>query len=145
MSGQLTPETPCPDCGCCLYLRCRPGPPAESDCGWSDEESEYRCPCARMSLRSSRRLDTAAVLRAFGLRDTLHPVDALAFGHPDLVSAQRSARRNRDLYGVIVHGPRETEAGWVMVTDLTPQIRAIGGEPTDPALPDDYMPGREAA
>lgn len=145
MAGQLTPETPCPDCDCCLYLRCRPGPPAESDCGRNDEESDYLCPCTRMSLRSSRRLDTAAVLRAFGLRDALHPVDVVAYAEPGREAAERSARRNRDLYGNIVHGPRETEAGWVTLTDITPQLRAIGGTATDPALPDDYVPGRKAA
>jgi hypothetical protein len=82
-------------------------------------------------------LDTPAVLRALGLRDTIHPADAFAFTYPNRAEFEESAAANRDL-GNTVHGPWLTEAGVVAVVDIRPQLTAKGGGPTDPALPDDY-------
>ena len=77
------------------------------------------------------------MLRAVGLRGEIHPHDAFAFAFPDRESCLASAQRDRDNHGNDVHGPWETEAGFVSVVDIRPQLAAMGGKPTDPSRPDD--------
>ena len=84
----------------------------------------------------ARRLDSAAVLRSLGLRDQIHPDDAWAFAYPDRESCEASAKRDREIYGNDVLGPYETEAGFVSVVDIRPQLLKQVGRVTDPSLPD---------
>lgn len=83
--------------------------------------------------------DTAAALRAAGLRDTLHPNDAVAYLYAaaDRETLEQSAEANREKYGHTVHGPYETPDGLVSVVDFRAQIEASGLVATDPADPDD--------
>lgn len=86
-----------------------------------------------------RQLDSARVLRAVGLRDQIHPQDAVCFTFPDRATFEASAKRDREIHGNDVHGPYETEGGVIGVVDMRPQLRRIGGLPADPAEPDDAV------
>ena len=81
------------------------------------------------------------ILRYAGLRDQLHPRDAVACTYPDRAYFEESARRDREIWGNRIHGPWETEAGLIAIVDITPQLREGKMEITDPALPDTWKPG----
>jgi hypothetical protein len=82
------------------------------------------------------RTDTAQALRDHGLRDQIHPDDAVAFIYPSREVFEASAKRDREIHGNDVHGPFETEAGLVGIVDMRPQFRGTGVTATDPGLPD---------
>lgn len=87
---------------------------------------------------TTTRTDTAAALRLVGLRDTIHPDDAIAFIYPDREYFEASASRGREIHHNLVHGPYETPEGLMAIVDMTPQLREMSGiAVTDPALPDD--------
>lgn len=83
------------------------------------------------------QLDTARVLRYTGLRDQIHPLDAVACTYDGRAHFDESSRRDREIHENAVHGPWVTEAGLVAIIDLRPQLERMGCAPTDPALPDD--------
>lgn len=71
-----------------------------------------------------------------GLRDHLHPDDVVGFIHSDQADYDRSARENREKHGNVVLPPVKVGDRLVQLIDVRPQLRAIGGRPTDPRLPD---------
>jgi hypothetical protein len=81
-------------------------------------------------------LDTARVIRHLGLRDRVHPHDAVAFSYPAMDVYEASAKRDREIHGNEVFGPYETEAGIVAVVSLRPQLLRQGHPVADPAEPD---------
>jgi hypothetical protein len=87
--------------------------------------------------RPGKRLNSARVLAALGLRKTIHPRDAYVYAHPTALAFEAYAKANREVHGLDVLGPFETEAGFVEIVDLRSALRRLGAEPTDPALPDD--------
>jgi hypothetical protein len=93
-----------------------------------------------MTEHKAIRTDTAAALRAAGLRDKIHPLDAFAFTYPDRAYFEASAKRDREIHRNDVHGPFETAGGLLGIVDIRPQEREHGWMVTDPALPDDYAP-----
>lgn len=88
------------------------------------------------------RTDTAAALRRAGLRDEIHPLDAVAFIYPDREYFEASAKRDRENHHNDVHGPFETEDGLLGIVDMRPQLRQQGVACTHPRLPDDYAPAK---
>lgn len=90
------------------------------------------------------RLDTAGVLRAMGLRRELHPRDAFACRYGSMEAARAFAAVNRERNGLTVHGPILTEVGPISVVDFRAALERSGSKPTDPALPDDVKPARNA-
>jgi len=92
--------------------------------------------------RKAVRTGTAAALRLAGLRDEVHPHDAMAFIYPDRAYFERSAARDRELLRNDVHGPYETPEGLLGIVDIRPQLRERGLRATDPELPDDWTPPR---
>lgn len=84
--------------------------------------------------------DTGAALRLAGLRDYLHPRDAVAVFYPDLDYFRESAARDRENHGNEVYGPYATDAGLLGIVDMRPQTRGVI-DVTDPALPDQWHPG----
>jgi hypothetical protein len=88
-----------------------------------------------------RTLDCAQVLRDLGLRDQIHPGDAVCFAYPSREVFEESARRDREINGNEVLGPFETSDGLVGVVDMRPQFPAHGMPVTDPAEADGYYIG----
>jgi hypothetical protein len=88
----------------------------------------------------AQRTDTAAALRTAGLREEIHPIDAVAFIYPGRAYFDRSAARDREIHGNDVHGPFETEAGLLGIVDMRPQLREHGILVTDPTMPDGCTP-----
>jgi hypothetical protein len=91
----------------------------------------------------------AAVLRALGLRDRIHPRDAYAFTYRDQAAAGAWQHATWTRHATPALGTCVTEGGGVIgVYDLRgPQAAAArdaGGswQFTDPALPDDWTPPR---
>lgn len=109
---------PCAKCGACGYC--------------ADHPNCYRGTVLR---------DTAAVLRQYGLRDQIHPRDAVAIVYPDREYFEQSAKADREVHGNDVHGPWETDAGLVAIVDMRPQMRAQDWAVTPPDLADDWTPG----
>lgn len=79
-------------------------------------------------------------LRIMNRRDDIHPRDAIAVLYPSMDAAEAFAALNRDHFGHDVIGPLPVPAGALAVVDLRQQLTDLGGEPTDPALPDDWSP-----
>lgn len=88
------------------------------------------------------RTDTATALRRAGLRDQIHPLDAVAFIYPNRKYFEVSAKRDREEHGNEVTGPIETEDGLLGIVDIRPQFREMGIMITPPSLPDDYAPAK---
>jgi len=84
------------------------------------------------------QIDAAGMLRALGLRRTVHPRDVLAFRHDSAEAAQAYAAANIVVYDHTVFGPYVTEVGSVWVLDLRPAMFRLDVPWTDPTLPDDY-------
>lgn len=87
----------------------------------------------------AQEADTPAALRMTGLRDLIHPDDAMAYLYPSEEYFKVSAAADREL-GNLVHGPLVTEMGLLGIVDVRPQLQAAGCQPTDPALPDRREP-----
>lgn len=89
----------------------------------------------------AERTDTAAALRLAGLREKIHPRDAVAFIYPGRAYFDASARRDREIHRNDVHGPFETADGLLGIVDIRPAVREAGILATDPAMPDDCAAG----
>jgi hypothetical protein len=72
----------------------------------------------------------------------MHPLDVAAFEFPDRESFEASATGDRERHGNDVHGPWRTGYGFVSISDMRPQLRAMGHPPTDPAAPDGEYLGK---
>ena len=83
------------------------------------------------------QVNTAAALRLAGKRAEIHPHDAIAFTYPDRAYFEASAQRDREIYHNDVIGPLVTDAGLIGIVDMRRQLREMGGNATDPVLPDD--------
>jgi hypothetical protein len=73
-------------------------------------------------------------LRILGLRDTVHPDDAVALVYPTRDAAEAFAASNLEHEHLPSLGITQTSAGWIGVTDLRPPP---GYLVTDPAAADD--------
>jgi hypothetical protein len=87
----------------------------------------------------AQRADTPAGLRLAGLREVIHPDDAVAFLYPDRRFFEESAAADRAL-GNQVYGPWPTEAGLLGIVDVRPQLSLASCPLTNPALPDRTEP-----
>lgn len=108
--------------------------------------------------RRGRKVDyggTGKALRIAGLRDLLHPHDAVAIIYPDLDYFNKSARLDRtpesatDLNHNEVYGPYPVDGGLLGIVDMRPALRwgreqnrrecpDLPADPsTNPALPDE--------
>jgi hypothetical protein len=85
-------------------------------------------------------LNTAATLRALGLRDKFHPRDVAAIRYTSVEAANAFAKANREAHDLDVLGPFETPAGPVNILDFRRNYTAGGKPVTDPLLPDDWTP-----
>lgn len=88
-----------------------------------------------------RRFVAADALRLLGLREAVHPRDALAYAYHDRRAADAWAASNWEHYRHPLLGCLVVEgAGVVGAYDLRPMLAAHGCELTDPGLPDDWCP-----
>lgn len=88
--------------------------------------------------------EPGAALRLLGLRHQVHPRDVRAHVYRDQPAADAWAAANRDLHGYPFLGTAPCAGGITGVIDLRPSLRAHGVTPTDPALPDTWLPAPAA-
>lgn len=96
-----------------------------------------------------RPAETAAALRALGLRGRVHPRDAFAFAYRDAAAAAAWQQATLTHHDTPSLGTCAAEGGGVTgVYDLRPALAGIAQDAgrswayTDPALPDDWTPPR---
>lgn len=92
----------------------------------------------------SHLADTANALRCLGLRNQIHPDDAIAFTYRNKQAAQAWQASSVEHHGLTVAGLCEIDGEWVGVYDLRPRMKALYEQkpkpytPTDPTLPDNH-------
>lgn len=90
--------------------------------------------------RMVRHDRTGDVLRMAGLRDLLHPNDAVALIYPSLGYFAGSARRERQENNNDAYGPYPVDGALLGIVDMRPQLRTLELE-LKAAHPESYMPG----
>lgn len=90
-------------------------------------------------------IDAGEPLRHLGLRDAIHPFDAVASLFPSQEAADAFAAANLEDYGHPNLGSYADGDGVIGVLDMRPALAQMGGRPCDPLLPDDWKPARGAA